>query len=270
MISVIVLTLTGLAAGLAIGLVVKFYGATPNPSEEKLLELVPGANCGACGFAGCEAYAKALAEGRAKPGACPSMGEDTVREVCALLGVESETRTPMMAVVCCSGDDDHARRMAFYNGVNDCQNAMLVAGGGKGCIYGSLGLGSCSRACPYGAIEMRANHIAVVHPELCVGCGKCVSACPRHIIKLVPKSAPVHVFCSSPEKGALKKTFCSAACIGCRKCVKAAAENQMSMNGFLAVVNYDDPPAAEVAAACPTGALRPSAIQEVTEGAAGR
>lgn len=266
MTTVILLTVTGLVSGLAIGIVVKFFGTTPNPLEEKLLELVPGANCGGCGFAGCEGYAKAMADGSAKPGACPLMNDAVVQEICALLGVESEPRKPMVAVVCCSGDDDHAQRMAFYNGVNDCQNAMLVAGGGKGCVYGCLGLGSCARACPYGAIEIRPNHIAVVHPELCVGCGKCVLACPRRLIKLTPKSAPVHVFCSSPERGALKRKFCSAACIGCRKCVKEAGENQVSMNGSLAVINYNNPPDAAVAAACPTGALRTTAIMESTKG----
>ncbi len=268
--SIVVLSLTGLVSGLAIGIVVKFFGTTLNPLEEKLLELVPGANCGACGHAGCEAYAKAMAEGNAKPGLCPPMSPEALAEICQLLGVESVSPDPVVAVVCCSGDDDHAQRMAFYNGVNDCTNAMLVAGGGKGCIYGCLGMGSCARACPYGAIEIRANHIAVVHPELCVGCGKCVMVCPRQIIKLVPKTASIHVFCSSPERGALKRKICSAACIGCRKCVKAAGENEMTMKGFLAVVNYEQPPAPEVAEVCPTKALRTMAIEELAEEISGK
>jgi len=182
MTTVILLTVTGLVSGLAIGIVVKFYGTTPNPLEEKLLELVPGANCGGCGFAGCEGYAKAMAEGSAKPGACPLMNDAVVQEICALLGVESEARKPMVAIVCCSGDDDHAQRMAFYNGVNDCQNAMLVAGGGKGCVYGCLGLGSCARACPYGAIDYTKGLAAEVITAKCHGCGACVGECPHDSI----------------------------------------------------------------------------------------
>jgi len=260
MTAVIILSVTGIALALAIGLVVKFFGVEQDPRVEQIGELMPGANCGGCGFAGCGDYVQAMVAGKAKPGLCPSMTKDAIAEASKILGVDAETAMPKVAVVCCSGDDDHASRMAFYNGVNDCQNATLVAGGGKGCVYGCLGLGACARACPFGAIEISPKHIAIVHPSLCKGCGKCASACPRHIIKLVPRTAKIHVFCSSPESGKIKKPFCSAACIGCRKCAKTAEEGQISINGFLASVNYGNPPAEAVADACPTHCLRkPSA-----------
>ena len=161
-----------------------------------------------------------------------------------------------MALVACSGDDSHAVRKAFYNGILDCRNASFVAGGGKGCLYGCLGMGSCARACPFGAIEITEAHIAVVHPELCTGCGTCVATCPRHIIKLVPRTSQIHVFCSSPEIGKNKFPICSGACIGCRKCERNAGEGQMCIEGFLARVNYENPPAAALADVCPTKALR--------------
>jgi len=144
-----------------------------------------------------------------------------------------------------------------YNGVMDCKSAALVADGFKGCAYGCLGFASCARACPFDAIEM-VDGLAVVHSDLCVGCGKCVATCPRNLIKLVPETAKTHVYCSSPEKGPAKRKVCKVSCIGCRKCVKAAEEGQMEMDGFLAVVNYENPPSLDAVetAKCPTGAFR--------------
>jgi ferredoxin len=118
-------------------------------------------------------------------------------------------------------------------------------------------MASCSRACPFDAIEMR-DGLAIVHEDLCVGCGKCVDTCPRQLIELVPAKAEVHVYCNSPEKGAEKMKVCKASCIGCRKCVKASEEGQMTVSGFLISTNYDNPPPADLveAAACPTQCLK--------------
>ena len=257
MTDIVMLTVVGVLMALAIGLVAKFFGAKTDPLAEQLGELMPGANCGGCGFAGCADYANAMAAGKAKPGSCPSMSDETLKKVCELLGVQAEKGDPKVAVVCCSGDDHHATRVALYNGVNDCLNAMMVAGGAKGCTYGCLGLGSCARACPFGAIEILSTHVAKIHPNLCKGCGKCESVCPRHVIKLVPRAAAaVNVYCNSPEKAPVKKKVCSGGCIGCRKCVKAAGEGQMTINGFLASVNYDNPPPESVVEVCPAKCLR--------------
>ncbi|MBN2450552.1 MAG: RnfABCDGE type electron transport complex subunit B [Lentisphaeria bacterium] len=253
--AVVLLTGTGTVLGLVVGIVVKLFGAEIDPRIEEIEGLLPGANCGGCGFAGCVAFAEALAHGKAEPTACPSNSAAAVERICALLGVAAGTRNPKVAVVLCGGDNAKARQAALYNGVVDCKDAMLVAGGAKGCRFGCLGLGTCARACPFAAIEITAAGIARVHREFCTGCGKCVAACPRNLIRLVPADAPVHVLCSSPEKGAAKRGVCEVACIGCRKCVKASGEDHITMNGFLAVVNYDNPPTAEVAAVCPTGCL---------------
>ena len=246
---------SGTVLGLVIGVVVRFFGAETDPRVEETEALLPGANCGGCGFAGCAAFAQALSDGKAAPAACPSNSAEAIQKICALLGIAAGVRVPKVAVVMCGGDRDKARETAAYNGVADCKDAMLVAGGTKGCRYGCLGLATCARACPFGAIEITPAGIAFVHASLCTGCGKCVAACPRGLIKLTPEDAPVHVLCSSPEKGAAKRLVCSASCIGCRKCVKASKDNQMIMKGFLATVNYEDPPGAAVVAECPTGCL---------------
>ena len=173
------------------------------------------------------------------------------------LGIDAGESFQQRAVVCCGGDMEQTVRLANYNGVLDCVSASLVAGGPKGCEYGCLGMGSCARKCPFGAIEI-INNLAVVHRELCVGCGNCVAACPRGVIKLVPADAEVHVYCNSPLKGPAKKQVCKVPCLGCRKCARYAPE-KFTVNGFRAEVNYGArplPDAADVQAiGCPTGCL---------------
>ena len=253
---IVILFGTGLIVGVAIALVVKYYGVAANPLLEKINELMPGANCGGCGYAGCSAYAQAMAENKARPGNCPSMSPETVKLICGLTGATEDEHVPMTAVVLCSGGCDKATQLAQYNGVNNCRDAAMVEGGAKACAYGCLGLGACAQVCPFGAIEINENHLAVVHSDLCRACGKCVKTCPKHLIKLVPKSTPLMVFCSSPERGAAKLKACKAACIGCGKCVKNAQEGQMTLDKGLASVNIDNPPSADLAAVCPTKALR--------------
>lgn len=257
MTTLIIITVVGLLTGLAIAIVSYFFATPANPLQDQVLELLPGANCGGCGFAGCGGYAEALAQGKAKPGLCSAQSTANLQKLTALLGTTAEKKEPMVAVVLCSGDNSHASRRAQYNGINDCRDASQVAGGAKSCNYGCLGMGSCARACPFGAIEITEHGIALVHRELCRGCGSCVAVCPKKLIRLVPKSASLHVFCSSPLKGILKRNACSVACIGCGKCFRAAPDNIIMEPGkFLAQVNYDNPPPEELACQCPTGALR--------------
>lgn len=246
-----------LALGVIIGVVAKIFAVKVDPNIEIVEGLLPGANCGGCGFAGCSDFAKAVVAGNAEPSGCPVCAASNVAKIADALGRSAGAKEKQVAIVLCGGGVEKAKPAVEYNGVTDCKSAALIAGGFKGCAYGCLGLASCARACPFGAIEM-VDGLAIVHPDLCVGCGKCVETCPRNLIKLVPASAEVHVYCSSPEKGPAKRKVCSVSCIGCRKCVKADGGERMEMDGFLAKVNYDNPPPRSVAeeAKCPTGAFR--------------
>ncbi len=257
MVTLVIIVVVGLLTGIAIALVSRWFGVEPNPVEEEVRNLLSGANCGGCGFPGCAGYAKALVAGAAKPGACSSQCAGAAEKMAKLLGVAVVHKEPKVAVVFCSGDDMKATRQALYNGINDCRDAMIVAAGAKTCAYGCLGLGACARVCPFGAIEINEHRLAVVHKEICVGCGKCVGACPKKLIKLVPKSAEIHVHCMNPVRGPEKFKACKAACIGCGKCVKTAPEHVKLVPGAaLAEVDYGNPPPEALAEVCPTHALR--------------
>jgi len=257
LVSLLFAALLGAILALVIGVAAKAFAVESDPRIETVTDMLPGANCGGCGYAGCADFAKAIVEGAVPPNDCPvASAEDAVR-VADYLGITAEEKEKMIAVVKCSGGISDTVRSP-YNGVEDCRSAVLVAGGSKGCDYGCIGFASCARACPFDAIEIR-DGLAVVHPDLCVGCGKCVDVCPKDLIVLTPAAVDVHVYCNSPEKGAAKRKVCKTACIGCRKCVKAAdSEDQMLIDGFLIATNYDNPPLPDLVekAACPTTALR--------------
>lgn len=248
-----VMLVMGALLGLAIGIVAKKFFVPVDERIEEVQNMLPGANCGGCGFAGCADFAKGLVIGTVTaPEKCTAASEAAVEAIAAYLGLISDPGIKKVAVVFCGGSQLTATQGAHYNGVADCKSAMLVSAGVKVCSAGCLGYASCANACPFNAIEIR-DGLAVVHPDVCVGCGKCVETCPRQLIRLVPKSAPVHIYCNAKVKGAEKRKFCKTACIGCRKCVKVVKEGQITIEGSLAVINYSDPPPPETVelAACP-------------------
>ncbi len=255
--AILLMAVIGLVLGLVIGWFAKIFQIESDSRVELVTELLPGANCGGCGKAGCSDFAKSVVSGENPPSKCPVSSKEQVTAIALALGIDAGESFQQRAVVCCGGDREQTKRLLNYNGVVDCVSASLVAGGPKGCSYGCLGMGTCARKCPFGAIEI-INNLAVVHRELCVGCGTCVAACPRGVIKLVPADAEVHVYCNSPAKGPAKRQVCNVPCLGCRKCARAFP-NKFKVDGFKAQVNYEAKPlptADDVqAVGCPTGCL---------------
>ena len=256
--AVVAMAVIGIFLGAIIGVAAKIFKVEVDPRIDLVTELLPGVNCGGCGKAGCADLAKSIVSGEEAPSKCPVASQEQISSIAKALGIEVGDSVKKVAVVFCGGDHNQEKVQTLYNGVSDCISASLIAGGPKGCAYGCLGMGSCARACPFNAIEM-VNGLAVVHPELCVGCGACVSTCPRNLIKLVPQSAKVHIYCSSPEKGAAKMKVCTVPCIACRKCVKAGEEDQFVVEGFKVNVNYEAEKLVDNSifetVKCPTGCL---------------
>jgi len=250
----------GCLAAVALGVAAQKFAVDSDPRELAILEVLSGANCGACGLPGCSAYAKAVVEGEAGPGLCTPGGQSTLELVANIMGVAAVGSDPEVAVVRCQGGNGKARNKYRYLGVQDCVAAQKIADGPKECPGGCLGLGSCERACPFGAIEMTADGLAVISREKCTGCKKCVAVCPRQVIAMAPLDAEVHVLCNSHDMGAVVRKYCEVGCIGCQICKKTAPEAYV-IDNFLATVVYDHyqeaPPALEK---CPTKCIRDFSI----------
>ncbi len=249
------IALVGVVCGTALAVAARFFAVHEDPRIEKVAEILPGANCGGCGLAGCTEYARAIVVDGAAINLCAPGGNEVIEQIAAFLGREATAAKKMVALVLCGGNDTQAQKRHAYNGVADCTAAQAVNGGDKACTYGCLGYGSCSRICPVAAIEI-CDGLAKVHPELCISCGACVKVCPRNIIKMVPADAPVHVLCSSHDKGPVVKKMCKVGCIGCTLCTKQVENQAITMDRFLAVVDYSkETPGKAAAEKCPVNCI---------------
>ena len=233
----IVLGALGLLFGLALAFASKKFKVEKDERIDAVRDVLPGANCGGCGFAGCDALAEAIVKGEAPVNKCPVGGKAVADKVAAIMGVSSGNDEPMMAVVRCQGTAGEVKKHYEYQGVKDCQAAADVHGGPLACRFACLGFGNCERACPFGAIAVQ-DGIAVVNQDVCVGCGVCVATCPRGVIELVPKSAPVVVACRNTDPGKVVRQICQRGCIGCKLCEKKAPEGGIVVDKNLAHVDY--------------------------------
>ncbi len=244
------LGLLGAAFATLLALSFKKFAVHVDPKVESVLGALPGSNCGACGFAGCLALAEAMAAGKAEADGCVAGGNSTAQAVAAVLGVSLEPQTELVAFVACRAGRSTAAMLYEYQGVQNCQSAHLMYGGDKACAWGCLGLGSCERACPFDAIHVNKDGLAVVDRVKCRSCKKCVAACPRGLISMVPKSQDVLVACMNHERGNKAKQVCAIACTACKICEKncpddaihvaivAAPAPQAAVSDNLAVIDF--------------------------------
>ncbi|MBR2714978.1 MAG: RnfABCDGE type electron transport complex subunit B [Ruminococcus sp.] len=235
LIAVLVVAGIGLILGLVLAIASVVMAVPKDEKAEAVLEILPGANCGACGFSGCEGYAKAVAKGDAKAGLCPVGGEECTNAICELLGVSGET-VKKHALVHCMGNCDNTENKAVFQGVNSCLAAHKIGGGVTACSYGCLGMGDCMNACLSDAITI-CNGVAVVDLDKCGGCGLCAEACPRKLITITTSNEQAVVRCSNHDKGAVAKKACKSACIGCMKCTKVCEEGAITVKDFCASID---------------------------------
>jgi len=260
---VAILCLAGLGAvfGIILGVASKKLAVEVDPRVEELIKAMPGANCGSCGLPGCGAFAEALVEGSIKPNACAPGGASLYEKIAAILGTESsDYQERQVAQILCQGGIGHSKMLFRYRGISDCHAALASFKGQKACNFGCVMQGSCSRACPFGAIQMGADGLPVIDYYLCTGCNNCVVECPQQILKLVGVSHLVNVRCVNTEKGKDAKAGCSVACIKCRICEKNCPEDAVhvvaSGDGTVAVIDYDKCTNCGICAAkCPTKSI---------------
>lgn len=238
-IATVVVSVVGLFIGLFLGIAGIKFKVEVDEREEAILGVLPGNNCGGCGYPGCSGLAAAIVKGEAPVNACPVGGEQVGKKIAEIMGVEAGESVRMVAFVKCQGDCEKTKMDYEYTGVEDCAMLSFVPNGGpKACNYGCLGYGSCVKACPFDAIKVE-NDVAVVDKEACKACGKCVAACPKNLIELIPYDAKYVVACSSHDKGPVTMKDCSVGCIGCTLCAKNCPNDAVKIENFLSTIDQE-------------------------------
>lgn len=230
---------TGIFIGIFLGIAGKKFAVEVDEREIAVREELPGNNCGGCGFPGCDGLAKAIAAGEAPVNACPVGGDAVGKKIAAIMGAEVKEDRKMVAFVHCSGDCEKTTNNYQYEGIEDCGMMQYVpTGGPKSCRFGCTGYGNCAKVCPFDAIHV-VNGVAVVDKDACKACKKCIAACPKHLISLVPYDAVSRIACSTPEKGKPVMAACKIGCIACKKCEKNCPDGAIAVVNNSPVIDYD-------------------------------
>lgn len=235
-----VAVLGGLGAvfGLVLGYVGNKFAVEVDERVTRVRETLGGANCGACGYAGCDAFADAVVKGEAPANGCTPGGLKTAKAIGGIMGLAVTASEPMVARVRCQGTPDHVSPRYDYTGLPTCRAAAAMSGGPKMCEFGCLGLGDCMHNCAFGAIKLE-NGVAVIDDDVCTGCGVCVKTCPRSVITLTPKSKTVAVLCRNKAIGRIARLQCKTACVGCKRCEKNCPSDSIHVVDGVAEINPD-------------------------------
>ncbi len=228
----------GLIFGGLLAYAARRFAVEEDPRVETITDLLPGANCGACGFAGCSSFAEKVVAGQAPVDSCVPGGKKVSDNICEVLGLESvASEDRKIAQVFCMGSKDIAPDKFEYQGVRDCKAAMMYSGGFKACTYGCLGLGTCVEVCPFDALSMGENGLPKVDTDKCTGCGVCAKACPRNVIRIISARNVKYVPCNSKDRGKVVRESCEVGCIACKACVKACPNEAITVENNLAVID---------------------------------
>lgn len=236
LIATLVVSMTGLAIGIALVFAGNKFQVETDERIGLIRECLPGNNCGACGRAGCDAVAEAIAAGELPVNACPVNPPENAEKIADIMGVKTVETVKRTAFVKCAGDCAHTFKRSNYVGIRDCRAAVLSGISAEACDYGCLGLGSCVAVCPYHAIQID-HGTARVDSEKCMGCGACEKVCPKGLITLLPANTKAAVACSNRDKGSEVKKVCTAGCIGCKLCIKQCEAEAVTLDGALAQVD---------------------------------
>ena len=254
-----------LTAGILLLIFSKLFLVEKNPKEKIIRECLPGINCGACGFKGCDDYAASLADGSVKPTLCIPGDQAVANEICNILGIEQQQVEDVVAFVACDGHCEATKKVAEYDGVQTCRAASMLYGGTNSCRFGCLGFGDCAKVCPAGAICLD-DGIAHILTDRCIGCGLCKQECPKKIITMLPQETGTVVMCSNKQKGADAMKACKNACIGCKKCEKTCKYGAIKVSDNLATIDYNVcENCGECIDACPTGCLKKVFFPDIPE-----
>jgi electron transport complex protein RnfB len=256
-ISVAILGGVALTFATLIALANKKLKVWEDPRIDAVTEMLPGSNCGACGAAGCRAFAEELVDGQRQPAQCTQLGAEDITDIAEYLGVEAGEAVKRVARLLCAGGSHVSLRRAEYIGLETCGAAAAVGSGGKGCAWSCLGLADCERSCDYDAIYMNHYGLPVVIPDRCTACGDCVEACPRDLFEIMPVTHKLIVQCKSLLEGDEAEEICKVACTGCGLCAIDAAPGLIEIKNGLAVIDYSKNELADLKAIerCPTNAI---------------